>query len=113
MGGHGPQTRINKLLDQHYSLHDRLKLFEAGVSPAILYAAGTWTFIKQHEHELQRTQRRMLRMVLAARRRRYQANPTDTRNEQSDDDGHDVNSDAENASEAQVGPMEDEVVLEP
>jgi len=104
-----------ELTSKHYSLHDRLKLLDVVVSPTVLYAAGTWTLTKQHEHILQRTQRRMLRMVLGAGRRRHQGNPQDTNHDRSDDtdDDDDVNSIVENISEAQVEPMEDEEVLEP
>ena len=69
-----------ELTGKYYSLNSRLKLFDALVSPTVLYAAGTWTLTKQQEHKLIVTQRRMLRMILGAGRRQQQP-----ANEQSED----------------------------
>ena len=44
-------------------LGDRLKLFEACVTPCILYACSTWTMTLEREHLLNRTRRRMLRWM--------------------------------------------------
>ena len=59
-----------ELVGKHYTLNSRLKLFDAVVSPTVLYAAGSWTLTKQQEHALNCTQRRMLRMILGAGRQR-------------------------------------------
>jgi hypothetical protein len=103
-------THKQELTSKHYALNDRLKLFDTVVSPTVLYAAGTWALTKRHEHTLQRTQRRMLRMILGAGRRPLPGNSTDTCKADSDDD---VDSDVEKTSEAQVEAMDDEEVLEP
>ena len=62
-----------ELTNKHYSLHDRLRLFESVVSPTALYGSECWTLTKQMEQLLQRTQRRMLRSILGQGRRILQA----------------------------------------
>ena len=46
-----------------------MRLFCACVTPAVLYAAGTWTLKKDQERKLQSAQRRMLRSMVGTRRR--------------------------------------------
>jgi len=96
-----------ELTGKHYSLHDRLRLFDSVVSPTVLYASCTWTLTRRLENLVTRTQRRMLRMILGAGRRRANtdvAQPAAAqettyeqaageRNENDDDDGDDVTSD--------------------
>ena len=50
-----------------YPLRDRLKLFDATVTPPLLYAAGTWT-MKEEMKKVPSTKRRMMRMMIQAER---------------------------------------------
>ena len=60
-----------ELTGKHYPLKQRLRLFDGTVTPTILYAASTWTLTEPLRQQLQRTQRRMLRMVIGTPRRRH------------------------------------------
>ena len=51
-----------------YSLRHRMRLFEATVTPAVLYGSAAWTLTKDMENDLVTARRRMFRMMLAARR---------------------------------------------
>ena len=59
-----------ELTSKHYPLSARLRLFESVVTPAVLYGSPAWTLTTGLEHTLQRAQRKMLRMVLGASRRK-------------------------------------------
>ena len=50
-------------------LRHRLRLFDAVVSPTMNYASGTWTLTNDHERMIQSTQRKMLRLIIQAKRR--------------------------------------------
>ena len=63
-------TTRQELVSKTYSLNDRLRLFDATVSPTLLYGCEAWTLIKEHEDRLQSTQRKMLRMILGSGRQR-------------------------------------------
>ena len=52
-----------ELTSKNYVLKQRLRLFDAAISPTICYAAGTWTPNKDHERMIQSTQRKMLRLI--------------------------------------------------
>jgi hypothetical protein len=99
-----------ELTSKHHSLHDRLKLFDAVVAPTVLYAVGTstWALTKPQEHILRTCQRRMLRMILGAGRRRL---PDDDAG--SGDSEKDVDSCAGEASATYEDSMGDEELLEP
>ena len=80
-----------------------------------MYAAGTWTMAKEHSRTLQATQRRMLRMVLGAGRRRQQRDfervPTATGDEVADDESdHDVDSNATVLSAEQILTSVDDAI---
>ena len=62
-----------ELTGKHYSLNSRLKLFDAVITPTVLYGAECWTTTKHLEDILQTTQRKMLRMILGRGRRRIEA----------------------------------------
>ena len=62
----------DELTRKTYALSDRLRLFDAVVSPAVLYGSETWTLTKEMERGLRTTQRRMLRAILGQGRRRIQ-----------------------------------------
>ena len=70
-------SRINKawkkffalkpdLCGKHVSLRCRLKLFNATVTPTLLYGSGSWTMTADRERTLRTTQRRMLRWMLGS-----------------------------------------------
>ena len=65
-------THRAELTSKHYSLHNRLRLFDATVTPAFLYGSAAWTLTKQLEVTIRRTQRKMLRMILGSGRRTIQ-----------------------------------------
>jgi len=67
-----------ELTSKSYALPQRLRLFDAVVNPTALYASSTWTMTRCMEQELCRTQRRMLRMILGAGRRRQLATTMQT-----------------------------------
>ena len=52
-----------ELTSPKYPPRDRLKLFDATVTPSLLYASDTWTMTEEMRKELQTTQRRMMRMI--------------------------------------------------
>ena len=58
-----------ELTSKHYPLKSRIRLFESTVTPTMLYGCQAWTLTQAMEATIQRTQRRMLRMILGARRR--------------------------------------------
>ena len=53
-----------ELLDKRISLHKRLRLFNAVVTPTVLYGSGSWVMIKSRDNELRTVQRKMLRAIL-------------------------------------------------
>ena len=53
-----------ELCNKSYKLRDRLRLFDAVVTPKVLYGCGAWALTKQQESHLKTTQRRTLRYVL-------------------------------------------------
>ena len=63
-----------ELTNRRYDLYDCLRLFQATLTPTVLYACPTWTLMKQLEAKLRRAQRRMLRMIMQTLRRIRQSN---------------------------------------
>ena len=57
-----------ELTNKHYALCQRLRLFDATVTPTALYGSTGWTLTKDMENDLCRTQRRMLRLILGSSR---------------------------------------------
>ena len=53
----------NELCSKSYPLRDRLRLFEATVTPTLLYGSSTWALTMQQEASLVVLRRRMLRFV--------------------------------------------------
>ena len=53
----------SELCSKHYSLKDRVKLFEAVVTPTALYGASTWTLKLDMVKQLKTAWRKMLRYV--------------------------------------------------
>ena len=58
-----------ELGDRRHRLKDRLKLFDAVVMSTLLYGCETWTLKVDQERRLGVLQRKMLRLVLNAKRR--------------------------------------------
>ena len=62
-----------ELCSKFYCLADRLKLFNAVVTPVVLYACSTWALKKTMENKLHATWRRMLRYVFRTHRLKHVA----------------------------------------
>ena len=77
-----------ELTDRRYWLKDRLKLFDAVVTSTLLYGCETWTLKADQQRRLQVLQRKMLRMVMNAKRRTLQSSSDNgsVHTETSDDD---------------------------
>eukprot|EP00973_Karenia_brevis_P011072 1498893-Karenia_brevis.AAC.1 len=65
-----------ELCNKGYSLQARLRLFDAVITPSILYSAGTWCMTEERERKLRRTQRQMLRSIIQIPRRRMESSST-------------------------------------
>ena len=59
-----------ELTDKRYPLISRMKLFSSVVTPTALYGCCTWTMTKHLESNLRTAQRKMLRRILGAARRK-------------------------------------------
>ena len=66
-----------ELCGKHFPLKDRLRLFEAVITPTVLYSAGTWTMNAERERKLKTAQRRMLRTIVKVGRRPIPKNEND------------------------------------
>ena len=87
------QSHRQELTGKCYRLNDRLKLFDSVVSPIFLYGSSCWTLRKDQETLINRTQRKMLRIILGAGRRRAPPN-TGPQTEPSEcSSGSDIDSD--------------------
>ena len=62
-------TLRDELTNKSYSLNQRLRLFDLTVSATMLYGTAAWALTKKLENQIQRTQRKMLRMILRYPRR--------------------------------------------
>jgi hypothetical protein len=58
-----------ELTDRRHRLKNRLKLFDAVVTSTLLYGCETWSLRTDQRRRLKSVQRKMLRMVLNAKRR--------------------------------------------
>ena len=63
---------------QKYALRDRLKHFDATVTPSLLCASGTWTMTEDMIKKHQTTQRRMMRMIIQTTRKKVRVAQTRT-----------------------------------
>jgi len=59
-----------ELTTNKYNLNDRLRLFQGTITPTLLYGCSCWTMTLELENRLRRTQRQMIRMIIATPRRR-------------------------------------------
>jgi hypothetical protein len=81
----------SELCCRHFPLRDRLKLFEAVVTPTVLYSAGTWTMNVERERKLKMNQRRMLRKIVRVGRKPELRNAdTEEMSKSSTEDGSDT-----------------------
>ena len=95
-----------ELTSRHYNLKDRLKLFNATVTPTILYGSASLTMTKHMETILTSTQRRMLRQIIQTPRRHTYSNrqpeddnaPPTTSQQHKDQDHQEESSDDESTS---------------
>jgi len=78
-----------ELTKKHYSLSDRLRLFEAVVTPTVLYGSEAWTMTAEMSKLLRTTQRRMLRMILGQGRRRTERRHERQQEHQKSEDSED------------------------
>ena len=83
-----------ELTSKHYPLEHRLRIYRGTVIPTMMYGAETWTPPEPLQHQLRRTQRRMVRAIIGSpRRRTTTAPPTRTTptaaSYSHDHDGHD------------------------
>ena len=60
----------DELTNKKYRLKDRLRLFDAVITSTVTYGCETWVLKTDQQRRLRTTQRKMLRMVLNAKRRR-------------------------------------------
>lgn len=67
-----------RVTSKTYSLRSRMRLFDGCVTPTVLYGCTSWTLTKDMTTKLQRTQRRMLRLVIGTPRRRNNTTTTTT-----------------------------------
>ena len=59
----------SELTDKHYSLFQRLRLFNAVVTPTVLYGASSWAMTAAREQTLRTAQRKMIRSILGQGRK--------------------------------------------
>ena len=78
-----------ELCCKRYSLKARLKLFDAIITPTILYASGTWTMSAYREMLLRSTQRKMLRKIIGLGRIRPEQAASDEDEETENVDAYD------------------------
>lgn len=97
-----------ELTGKHYSLNSRLKLFDAVITPTVLYSSECWTTTKHLEDILRTTQRKMLRMILGRGRRRVETQIHDD-----ETSGEDVHSSAAEEEMPETQESVDEQEIEP
>ena len=57
------QKHKGKLCSKHYKLRDRIRLFEAVVTPVSLSGCSAWAMIERKRDRLKTTRRKVLRYV--------------------------------------------------
>ena len=68
---------INKreLCNKYYSTQDRVRLFQAAVTPTVLYELAAWGLTQVMESKLRTTWRKMLRYMFRLHRRKLDSGP--------------------------------------
>ena len=82
-----------ELTDKHYSLRDRLRLFNAVVTPCILYGCSSWVMTVTRERKLRAAQRKMLRAILGKGRaviEHFDGSSTESQQSTATHDGEDL-----------------------
>ena len=93
-----------ELCDRRYSLLHRLKLFDAVISPTVLYGAGTWTMTVAREKRLRAAQRLMLGKMLKIGRKAKRAGGGNERERSgADDEEEDGGSSSTSTTESSDG----------
>ena len=59
-----------ELCSKFYRLEDRIRLFDAVITPTVLYGSATWALLQSMEKSLRTVRRRMLRYVFRIHRRK-------------------------------------------
>ena len=59
----------SELTNKKYSLFARMRLFNAVVTPSVLYGCGSWTMTRSREQLLRSVQRKMMRSILGKGRK--------------------------------------------
>eukprot|EP00973_Karenia_brevis_P022706 3125287-Karenia_brevis.AAC.1 len=75
-----------ELTSKTYPLKERLRLFDATITATVLYGSASWTLTQDSEMLLERTQRRMLRLIIGTTRRQKQPPTEQHQNTQSTQD---------------------------
>jgi hypothetical protein len=75
-----------ELTNKRYRLQDRLRLFAAVITPSVLYGCETWTLRQDQQQRLRTVQRKMLRMILCAKRRTISSEDASTKSDSTDGD---------------------------
>ena len=70
-----------ELTDKRHRLRDRLKLFDAIITPTVLYGCESWALRVDQQKRLRTLQRKMLRMVLNAKRPTISSSSSSTTDE--------------------------------
>ena len=91
-----------ELCDKTYSLHSRLRLFQATVGATVLYGSSAWTLTAERAHLLRTTQRKMLRKSIGTPRhlQSQQTDATNSSSNSSEDSSSDSIDDADDRMSA-------------
>ena len=87
-------------------MKDRLMLFNATVTPTVLYGCGCWVMIDARERKLRTTQRRMLRWIVGVGRRKATSHEDDESVNKELEEGGEASSEA--TSNKQEESLEDQ-----
>ena len=74
-----------ELTDRRHSVRNRLRLFDAVVSSTLLYGCETWTLRTDQERRLTVLQKKMLRVVLNAKRRTVASSSSEEESEETEE----------------------------
>ena len=74
------------LCDRTFPIDQRFRLFNAVVTPTVLYGCGTWAMTTTRERALKTAQRRMLRMMLGRPRQTRTAQASESSSERSEEE---------------------------
>ena len=89
----------HELTSKNYPLRSRMQLFNATLTPTVMYGSEAWTLTKDMTTTLKRTQRRMLRLIINTPRRRQQ-----TRNPHNDNTSSSNETDSSTSDEVKSNP---------